>query len=90
MNWHCRVLRRLLRIAPPNVTRDQAVVIAISEMQKRGESLMRGEGLSARPPVVHEGLRSWSIWLDPNYRPCRVVVIDNQTGDVLQWLSPPR
>jgi hypothetical protein len=90
MIWYFRILRRLLRIGPPRVSRGQAVEIAVNEMNRRGESLACARESDTCLPTAHEGLRSWSVCLNPDFRPCCTVVIDNQTGEVLQWLSPPR
>jgi hypothetical protein len=82
------VLRTLRRLPPPKVTRDEAVQIALAEMRNRGSGPLQVAG--ARGPSASEGLRDWTILLEPDFRPCRRVVVDNQTGRVVKCISPAR
>lgn len=84
------LLRRLLRIPAPKITHEQAVKIALAELDRRGSRLMPSHNYASRGPVVQEKLRVWAVWLDPGFRPCRVVVIDNQTGEVMAFHALPR
>ena len=80
------VLRTLRRLPPPKVTRDEAIQIALAEMRHRGSGPLQVAG--ARGPSACEGLRDWTILLEPDFKPCRNVVVDNQTGRVLKYICP--
>jgi hypothetical protein len=83
MSWMMHLIRKLLGIPQPSITRDAALQIASNEAAERGD-------IPPRDPTVQEGLRIWLVLLDPSIVPCRIVEIDNQTGQVKRYLSPPR
>jgi hypothetical protein len=77
------ITRKILRVPAPKVAADQALQIAI------GEAVRRGHG-PLGSPTTSERLHTWVIWLEPLMRPCRIVEVDNQTGQVIKYLAPPR
>lgn len=90
MNAVLHLLRKMLRLSAPKIDRGQAIEIALAELGRRGGNLLHTRALPARQPVAREGLKCWTVLLDPDFRPCRVVVIDNQTGAVINYVSPSR
>jgi len=87
MNWLLGITRLLLRLPPPRISPAEAVQLAVAEVARRGGGLKHPP---AEPPKAMEGLRDWEVWLDPGFIPSRVVVVDNQTGEIKKYLSPPR
>ncbi len=85
-----RFLRKLLGLPTPQVTSEQALRIALDEMARMGQNL-RGNSLpNPRSPTAKEGLKVWTVCLDTDSLPQRLVEIDNQTGKVMKYFSPPR
>jgi hypothetical protein len=85
-----RVLRALLRLPPPKISRDKAIELALAELARRGSVPLQADPVQQRGPLTREGLRDWTVLIDPAFRPCRRVVIDNQTGKVLKFLHLSR
>jgi hypothetical protein len=83
MRWVIRFFRWVGGMPEPAVGREAALRIAREEAVRRGD-------IPPRTAAVHEGVRTWRVWLDSGLRPSRVVEIDNQTGQVRRYLSPPR
>jgi hypothetical protein len=82
MKWALRVVRKLLGIPGSQITRGDALAIALAETKKRGTQPGK---LS-----VHEGLRTWTVWIDSERVGSPFVVIENRDGIVLRWVSLPR
>ena len=76
MNWACRLARKLLRIPPPRVSREEAVRIAKAEAVRRGAIV----GVV----FIYEGLRTYEVWLNAS-RESASAKIDNQNGTVAEW-----
>ena len=76
-----RILRIVLRIPPPRITREEAVTIAKDFCSKHDWEMNR--------PTVVEELRTWLVWVDGNVKGSPWVVIDQQTGDVVKSGVPP-
>ena len=77
------------RLPPPKVARDEAIQIALAGI--RGAQIPGPlQVAGARGPSACEGLRDWTILLEPDFKPCRQVVVDNQTGRVLKYISAAR
>jgi hypothetical protein len=77
------MLRKIMRVPAPKVAADQALQIAIAE------AVRRGHGPSSRP-TIHEHIHIWAIRLDPKLVHPRIVEVDNQTGQIVNYLVPPR
>jgi hypothetical protein len=77
-----RLLRFLLRIPAPLVTREEALTIAL----RYAES----EGGGVKNPRIEERLRTWKVHLMPDYRPGWWLSVDNQSGQIVQVFAPPR
>ncbi len=75
------IIRKIRRIPQPRITRKEAVEIA--------ERFCKERGWTIEKPSVNEELRTWLIWLEGLMRPSPFVVIDQQTGDVLESGCPP-
>ncbi len=90
MNAWLRLLRMLFHVPAPRITREQAVEIALAEAVRRDAPALRSSHYTSPRPSAREGLRDWRVWLEPDFRPCRVVVIDNQTGEVKAYVAPSR
>ncbi len=76
------LLRFLLGIPKPKVTRSQALECAQRECECRGWEFVK--------PRAIPKLRSWMIWVNGNWIGGPWVIVDNQTGDVLRFGVPPR
>jgi len=87
MNSFLHLLRKALRLPPPRISREQAIEIALAHLAKCGESFIQCD--NDHGPTVSEGLKTWIVSLDPDVIPCRVAVVDNQTGEVVKFVSPP-
>lgn len=81
-------LRALLRQPPPKITRGQAIEIALAELARRDAAPLQMP--DARGLLTHESIRVWTVLMDPDFKPCRRVVIDNQTGEVIKYVGFPR
>jgi len=77
-----QLLRTLLFIAPPRVSREDALEIARSETERRGWIFNK--------PRVTERLRTWLIWANGDVIPSPFVIINQQTGDVVSSGYGPR
>ena len=76
-----RLLRKVLGIPSPRVSASEAIRIARNHAG--------GHEISVQPEII-EGIRNWVILLDPDFRPCRRVVVDNQTGEIKKFISLTR
>jgi len=82
MKWAFWVLRKLLRIPPPRISREQALQIAKADAEKWGTGVGKTAAL--------EGLRRWIVLTHSDTRGSPCIYIDNQTGDVLERGATPR
>jgi hypothetical protein len=90
MNRVLWLVRKLMRLPPPQFSREQAVAAAVGEAIRRGLAPIQSmHHLSAGPKAV-EGLREWTVWLEPDFRPSRMVLVDNHTGQVTAFVAPRR
>jgi hypothetical protein len=83
-------LRVLLRVPAPLITRQQAIAIAVAEATKRGAPPLSSGHYASPGPSAREQLRDWAVLLEPDFRPSRIVVIDNQSGQVKAYTAPLR
>jgi hypothetical protein len=72
-----KLLRVLLFIPQPRVTREQALEIAQKECERRGWTW--------RDPTVVDQLRTWLIWSQGDIIGPPFVVVHQQTGEVVNW-----
>jgi hypothetical protein len=88
---YCRVIRKLLGVPPPVITREDAIRIAVGAWQKHSADAGSCVEVDVRFVDVSEQLRSWDIFLKTrvSFAP-PWVVIDNQTGAVLRIGFPRR
>lgn len=77
-----RQIRHVLRIPQPIITRERAIEIAVL----RAKELR----FHVENPEAWERLRTWLIWLTPDWTGSAYMYIDNQTGKVLKACSLPR
>ncbi len=77
-----RILRKILLIPQPKITREQAISIARIECKEKGWSYKK--------PIAIEELRSWLVWADSEIKGGPFVVVDQQTGTVVRSNCPPR
>ncbi len=77
-----RMLRKILFIPQPKITREQAISIARIECKEKGWTY--------RKPIAVEELRSWLVWTDSETVGGPFVVVDQQTGAVIRSNCPPR
>jgi len=75
-------VRLLLGFPQPKITREQAIEIAKMEFIQRGWEY--------RQLAASEGLTTFSVRMWRGYRPCPIVVVDNQDGKVLRIITPKR
>jgi hypothetical protein len=85
-----KLIRRIRLIPEPRISRAEAIQRAIAEAMRHNKGEWTQAAGATHPPQAHEHLRYWSVWLEPDIRPSRVVQIDNQTGAVLLFGVPPR
>jgi hypothetical protein len=83
-----RALRKLLRLPAPKISRQQAIEIALAELTRRSSAPLQTQ--LGRGPLAREGLKDWTVLLDPDFKPCRRMIIDNQTGEIVKYVSLPR
>ncbi len=76
------LLRVLLRLAPPKVSRVAAARIAAEEF--------RGDGWERCNPAVVEQLRTWLAWADRDIKGSAWAWVDQQTGAIVRYGTPPR
>ena len=76
-----RICRGCLSVPRPRIGRQRAVVIAQKEGLRRGWPI--------ETPVVIERLRTWEVWIAPSWRMGAIVVVDNQSGEVLEFAYLP-
>ena len=78
MIW--KVLRFLLRIPPPAISKGQAVEIALQECQRRGWTWGK--------LYVVEKLRTWQVWINSDVKGSPFILVCQRTGKVLgvAWL----
>jgi len=76
------IIRFILRMPSPQVGRDEALSIA----SKTAES----KDLKVSAPLVVERLRTWEIWLDRNIIGSPIIIVDQQTGEVIKVAIIPR
>ncbi|HEY1066310.1 MAG TPA: hypothetical protein VGE52_09385 [Pirellulales bacterium] len=79
-----RVLRWLLRVPAPLVSREQALEIA------RRDFPPGDDGWTWEDPTVVEGLREWRVVSRRGQAPARWVCVCQQTGRVVDFVAPPR
>jgi hypothetical protein len=77
-----RLIRYLLRIPPPLITREQAVEIA----RQWGEA----NGYGATNPRAEERVWTWIVWLTPDRDPSPYMYVDNRTGEIDRVRTLPR
>jgi hypothetical protein len=77
-----RLIRSLLLIPPPLITRERAVEIA----RQWGEV----SGFGATNPIAEERLWTWIVWLTPDRKPSPYMYVDNQTGEIDRVRTLPR
>lgn len=82
MKWLFWLLRKMLFIPNPRITREQALEIAHRQAETKGWKF-------DNPRAVEE-LREWRICTNGKYRPSPWVLICNQTGEVVRSRRPPR
>lgn len=77
-----RLIRSVLRMRQPIITRERAIEIAI----------LRAEELRwpVEKPEAVERLMTWLVWLTPDRDPCAYMYIHNQSGKVLRTCTLPR
>jgi len=76
------LFRMLLRIPSPRLSREDALTIARTVCLERGWRWNR-------PDVVDE-LRHWLVWCDSDVKGSASILIDQQTGEVIDARLPPR
>jgi len=76
------LLRTLLFIPQPRITKDEALEIARQECERRGWGW--------RNPHVTEELKTWLIWTMGGMRPSPFVAVNQQTGEVVRSGCPSR
>ena len=77
-----RLLRKVLFIPQPIITRERALEIAHQECEKQGWGWDNAH--------IVEELRTWLIWTMGGIRGSPFVVVDQQTGEVVQSGCPLR
>jgi len=82
MSSFLNMLRFLLRIPAPRITKEEALRIAREEVIRQGDTW----GI----PAVQQKLRTWIVWSNRDVVGSPFVEVDNQTGQVRQFASPPR
>ncbi len=85
-----KLIRRIRSIPEPRISRAEAIQLAIAEAMRHNNGEWTQAAGATHPPCADEHLRYWSVCLEPDIRPSRVVHIDNQTGAVLLFGVPPR
>ncbi len=70
------IMREIMRIPQPKITRAEAVEIAGRCCKERGWTM--------KNPSVVEELRTWLVWTAGGMKPSPFVAIDQQTGDVVE------
>ncbi len=85
-----RIIRKLLGVPPPVITREDAIRIAVGAWQKHSADAGSCFDVDVRFVDVYEQLRSWHVWEDSRILSPPWVVIDNQTGAVLRIGFPTR
>ena len=71
-----KLLRMLLFMRQPRITRQRALEIAQNECERLGWWW--------RDPVVAEGLRNWCIWTVGGVLGSAFIVVSQQTGEVVK------
>ncbi len=70
------IMREIMRIPQPRITRTEAVEIAGRLCKERGWVINK--------PMVVEELRTWKIVVEGGMKPSPFVAIDQQTGNVVR------
>lgn len=84
-----RIIRKLLGVPPPVITREEAIRIGVRALQRSDAAGGTDLTIDMRYILIYERLRTWSVGEDWRIRNCPWVVIDNQTGAVLRiWVLP--
>jgi hypothetical protein len=76
------LFRRLLGIPKPQFSADEALRLVQTECSNRGIPI--GE------PLVIEQLKTWQIWIDRNRKGSPMVIVDQQSGEILKFSQLPR
>jgi hypothetical protein len=76
-----RLLRMVLFIPQPRITRERALEIAHRECKRLGWLW--------RDPALVDGLRTWLIWTVGGRGARPFVVVNQQTGEVVKIGRPP-
>ena len=76
------ILRFVLFIPSPKITKDGAIQIAIEAFAKNGIDYNR--------PTVTDNLKYWTVYARDDIIPIQTVSIHQQTGEVLGFGNPPR
>jgi hypothetical protein len=71
-----RLLRLVLGVQQPAIGREKALALA--------RTYFEGQGVTVREPVVIELLRTWRVWARGAFRESPSVLLDQQTGGVLE------
>ena len=71
-----------MRIPKPIFNADKALQIAKMECTNKG--------IPIGDPIVIEQLRTWLIWIDRNTKGSPMIVIDQQTGEIVKFSHLPR
>ncbi|NQU23820.1 MAG: hypothetical protein HQ567_21270 [Candidatus Nealsonbacteria bacterium] len=79
-SWLFRLLRFVVRIPPPKISKEDAISIALIECKKRGWTL--------KEPAVIDELHTWRVTGFVKGGPW--IAIDQQTGLVVRRGSAPR
>ena len=76
------LIRTVLRVPQPKVSREQAIGLACKECDDRG--------WPHNHPKAVEELRTWLIWMNSEIKGGPYIAIDNQTGNVVRSGRPTR
>ncbi|RYG29865.1 hypothetical protein EON81_25960 [bacterium] len=83
--WRLSLERRLRRLPPLTVTREEAVRHALSAWNERVGADLRVENT----PKALEELRGWTVFMKPGYRPIPIIDVDGYTGVIRGFHLPP-
>ncbi len=77
----CWIIRKILFIPNPKISKDEALKIAIFEC--------RNKDISMNSPKIYEHLKYWSVCVDSVFfRNSVRIQICNQTGKILRYIKP--